>query len=60
MPQTKPTTIDEYIACAPMEAQAKLREIRSILKKVAPKALIKKIAEYRARDVRENDALWMG
>jgi hypothetical protein len=43
-----------------MEAQAKLREIRSILKKVAPKALIKKIAEYRARDVRENDALWMG
>jgi uncharacterized protein YdhG (YjbR/CyaY superfamily) len=28
--------------------------------KPLPKSLIKKIAEYRARDVRENGALWMG
>ncbi len=27
--------------------------------KPLPKALIKKIATYRAKDVRENDALWM-
>lgn len=27
--------------------------------KPLPKALIKKIAEYRAKDVRENDAKWM-
>lgn len=119
----KPTTIDGYIAAAPKEAQAKLREIRAILKEVVPgateaikwgypvfeekrilfsfsapkkhlsfmptpteievfkdeladyetgkttvhfpygqplpKDLIRKIAEYRARDVRENDARWM-
>jgi uncharacterized protein YdhG (YjbR/CyaY superfamily) len=124
MPKTKSTTVDEYISAAPKEAQAMLREIRAILKKVSPnaaeaikwgfpvfiekrilfafsafkthmnfvptpsamepftkeltkyvtgkgsiqfpydkplpKALIKKIAEYRAGDVRENDALWMG
>jgi uncharacterized protein YdhG (YjbR/CyaY superfamily) len=35
---TKPTTVTEYINAAPKEAQTKLREIRSILKKVAPKA----------------------
>jgi uncharacterized protein YdhG (YjbR/CyaY superfamily) len=34
----KPTTVDEYIEAASGEAQAKLREIRAILKKVAPKA----------------------
>lgn len=28
--------------------------------KALPKTLIRKIATYRARDVRENDALWMG
>lgn len=38
MPKPKPTTVDEYIAAAPKEAQKKLREIRIILKKVAPKA----------------------
>jgi uncharacterized protein YdhG (YjbR/CyaY superfamily) len=38
MPKTKPTTVDEYIRAAPKEAQAKLRELRAILKKVAPKA----------------------
>lgn len=38
MPKTKPTIIDEYINAAPKEAQRKLREIRAILKKVAPKA----------------------
>jgi uncharacterized protein YdhG (YjbR/CyaY superfamily) len=119
----KPTTVDEYIKVAPEEAQEKLREIRAILKKVAPKAteklkwgspvfeegrilfsysahkthlnfsptgpamepfeaelakfktgkdtiqflydkplpkgLIRKIAAFRAKQVRENDARWM-
>src|SRR5687768_12927393 len=123
MPKTKPTTVDEYINAAPEEAKEKLREMRVILKKVAPnatetlkwgspvfeekrilfaytafkshlnfmpthssmipfkdelaeyttgkdtiqfpynkplpKALIRKIAAFRARDVRENDARWM-
>jgi uncharacterized protein YdhG (YjbR/CyaY superfamily) len=123
MPKSKPATVDEYIAAAPQEAQEKLREIRAILKKVAPKAaeaikwgypvfeegrilfsyaahkthlnffptgpalepfreelakfktskdtihfpydkplpkgLIRKIAAYRAKQVRENDARWM-
>lgn len=119
----KPATVSEYINSAPKEAQAKLKEIRAILKGVAPKAtealkwgypvmeekrilfsysahkkhlnfmptrsslepfkeelaefttgkdtiqfpydkplpktLISKIAAYRAKDVRENDARWM-
>ena len=38
MPSTKPTTVTEYIEAAPREAQKKLREIRAILKQVAPKA----------------------
>ncbi len=38
MPKTKPTTITEYISAAPKHAQEKLREIRAILKKVAPNA----------------------
>jgi uncharacterized protein YdhG (YjbR/CyaY superfamily) len=38
MPKTKPKTVDEYIKAAPKEAQGKLRELRAILKKVAPKA----------------------
>ena len=38
MPKTKPTTVDQYIEAAPTEAQEKLREIRAILKKVAPGA----------------------
>ncbi len=123
MPKTKPTTVAEYIEAAPMEAQEKLREIRAILKKVAPgakeilkwgspvfeegrilfsysahkshlnfsptgpamepfqeelaklktgkdtiqfpydkplpKTLIRKIAAFRAKQVRENDARWM-
>jgi uncharacterized protein YdhG (YjbR/CyaY superfamily) len=123
MPDPKPATVEEYIAAAPREAQEHLREIRSILKAVAPdatetlkwgspvleekrilfsytahrahltfmptgpalapfrddlaehktgkdtiqfpydkplpKALIEKIAVYRAKDVRENDARWM-
>ena len=123
MPKGKPTTIAAYIKAAPEEAQPKLREIRAILKKVAPKAtetlkwgspvfeenrilfayaafkshlnfmptpsaltpfkeelaayktgkgtiqfpydkplpktLIRKIAVFRAKDVRENDARWM-
>ena len=123
MPKTKPKTVDEYIRAAPDEAQEKLREIRAILKKVAPaatemlkwgspvfeegrilfyysahkshlnfsptgpamepfqeelakfktgkdtvqfpydkplpKALIRKIATFRAKQVRENDARWM-
>lgn len=123
MNKRKPATIDEYIDNAPAEAQEKLREIRSILKEVAPNAvetikwgspvfeerrilfsisahkshlnfmptgpvlkhfekeisdyrhgkdtiqfpynkplpseLIRKMADYRAWDVRENDAKWM-
>lgn len=123
MPKTKPTTVNEYIDAAPKEVQEKLREIRAILKEVAPNAtetlkwgqpvfeerrilfsfasykshlnfmptgpamepfkeelteyktgkdtiqfpynkplpkeLIRKIAAYRAMDVRENDAKWM-
>ncbi len=123
MSKDKPTTVAEYIAAAPKEAIEKPRELRAILKKVAPKAteiikwgspvfeegrilfaysafsdhlnfmptrttlehfkkelagyttgkdtiqfpydkplpkaLIKKIATFRAEDVRENDARWM-
>lgn len=123
MPKAKPKTVDEYIEAAPGEAQEKLREIRAILKKVAPdakeavkwgypvfeegrilfsysahkshlnfmptgpamepfkeelakfktgretiqfpydkplpKALIRKIASFRAKQVRESDARWM-
>jgi uncharacterized protein YdhG (YjbR/CyaY superfamily) len=121
--KAKPRTIDEYIDAAPPHAQPKLRELRAILKRAAPKAeetlkwgspvfeegrilfafsafkmhlnfmptrttleafkdelagyttgkdtiqfpydkplpkaLIRKIAQHRARDVRENDARWM-
>lgn len=35
---SKPTTVNEYIDAAPKEAQEKLRELRALLKKVAPKA----------------------
>lgn len=38
MPKIKPKSVDEYIEAAPPEAQKKLREIRAILKKVAPNA----------------------
>lgn len=38
MPPLKSKTVDEYINAAPVEAQEKLMEIRSILKQVAPKA----------------------
>ena len=38
MAKPKATTVDEYISAAPEVAQAKLREIRAILKKVAPEA----------------------
>lgn len=38
MTKTKPTTVTEYINAAPKEAQKKLRELRAVLKKVAPKA----------------------
>jgi uncharacterized protein YdhG (YjbR/CyaY superfamily) len=119
----KKATVTQYIDAAPREAQVKLRELRALLKKVAPKAkealkwghpvyeedrilfsfsahkthinfmpthrslepfkdelanfktgkdtlqlpfdkplpkaLIKKIATHRAKDVRENDAHWM-
>ena len=123
MPEIKPTTVDQYIAQAPKEAQEKLIELRSILKEVVPhatetikwgypvfeekrilfaysafknhlnfmptqssmvpfenelaayvtgkdtiqlpynkpldKSLIQKIAAYRVKNVRENDARWM-
>ena len=38
MSKSKPSTIAEYIDAAPKDAQEKLREILSILKKVAPNA----------------------
>jgi uncharacterized protein YdhG (YjbR/CyaY superfamily) len=38
MTKSKPSNVDEYIKCAPIEAQAMLREIRVILQKAAPKA----------------------
>jgi uncharacterized protein YdhG (YjbR/CyaY superfamily) len=123
MPKPKPSTVSQYIASAPTEARPKLRELRKILKAVAPdakeslkwgspvfeenrilfayaayrshlnfmpgpssltpfreqlagfkagkgtlqlpydkplpKTLIRKIANHRAKDVRENDARWM-
>jgi uncharacterized protein YdhG (YjbR/CyaY superfamily) len=123
MPKTKPSTVTEYIKASPKEAQETLREMRAILKKVAPnatetlkwgspvfeekrilfsyaaykshlnfmptrpamepfkkeladyttgkdtiqfpydkplpKALIRKIAAFRVKQVRENDARWM-
>lgn len=34
----KPNTVDEYIASAPEEARGKLKEIRKIIKSVAPEA----------------------
>ena len=34
----KPTTIDEYIAAAPEQAQEKLHELRALLREVAPNA----------------------
>jgi uncharacterized protein YdhG (YjbR/CyaY superfamily) len=123
MSTSQPTTISEYIAAAPKEAQSMMRELLAILKEVAPnateaikwrtpvleekrilfsfsaykshlnfmptgqsmepfkkelaeyktgkdtiqfpydkplpKALIKKIAKFRVKDVNENDAKWM-
>ena len=38
MAKMKPTTVEEYIDTAPANAQEKLKEIRSILKKAAPYA----------------------
>ncbi len=38
MPEPKPASIDAYIAAAPPQAQPHLREIRAILKEVAPDA----------------------
>jgi len=38
MARAKPTTVTEYIAAAPKEAREKLRELRAILRKAAPKA----------------------
>ena len=35
----RPKTVTEYIAAAPKESQKKLREMRDILKKAAPKAV---------------------
>lgn len=34
----KPKTVSEYIAAAPKEGRAKLKEMRALLKKAAPKA----------------------
>ena len=37
-PNAKPGNIEEYINAAPESAQQKLKEIRNILKEVAPNA----------------------
>jgi uncharacterized protein YdhG (YjbR/CyaY superfamily) len=39
MPKSTATTVAGYIAGAPKEARPKLREIRAILKRVAPNAI---------------------
>jgi uncharacterized protein YdhG (YjbR/CyaY superfamily) len=36
--KSKPTTVTEYILSAPKESRKMLRELRALLKKVAPKA----------------------
>jgi uncharacterized protein YdhG (YjbR/CyaY superfamily) len=36
--KSRPKTIDDYIACAPANAQTKLREIRACIRKAAPGA----------------------
>jgi uncharacterized protein YdhG (YjbR/CyaY superfamily) len=38
MSTARPTTVDEYIDAAPKEAQSKLRELRTILREIAPDA----------------------
>ncbi len=38
MSKSKPATVDEYIDAAPEAAQEKLRELRSILREIAPNA----------------------
>jgi len=38
MTRTKPTSVTEYVDAAPMEARKHMRDIRALLKKVAPKA----------------------
>ena len=38
MPKTSPKTVGEYIEAAPKHAQKRLRELRGILKRVAPGA----------------------
>jgi uncharacterized protein YdhG (YjbR/CyaY superfamily) len=38
VPKDKATTVDEYVQAAPEAAQKPLRELRAILKKVAPEA----------------------
>jgi uncharacterized protein YdhG (YjbR/CyaY superfamily) len=38
MPGKKPATVDEYIRAAPPQARSTLRELRALLRSVAPKA----------------------
>jgi uncharacterized protein YdhG (YjbR/CyaY superfamily) len=38
MSKPKPKTVDEYIDIAPKQSQEMLRELRSLLKKIAPNA----------------------
>ena len=62
MESKRPTTIAEYIRAAPRDGQPHLRRLYATLKSVAPEAedLVRKIAEYRLRDVREceDGAFW--
>ena len=38
MAESRPRSVDEYIEAAPETAREKLREIRAILKEIAPNA----------------------
>ncbi len=56
MPKSKATTVTEYIATAPKEARSRLREIRAILRSVAPNA--KEVLKWGSPTFEENRILF--
>ena len=56
MPTPKPATIAEYIAAAPKQGQKNLRELYTILRKVAPKA--REAIKWRSPVFEENRILF--
>ncbi len=56
MPMSKATTVTEYIATAPKEARSRLREIRAILRSVAPNA--KEVLKWGSPALMENRILF--